>query len=937
MLLNFGGNARSRPRVNLGGHRQVSREDLLKKAAADRIRREELRRRENASRMIQKQWRIWQIRREVMNDLRRQFDECCVPDDPAQAYEHLDLFLYFFNPRQDSQRVLFMAVHACILNLNLTLDCHSVLRLQQSLIETYMVSNLEEAHVMILLRALQIINRLYECHIFYLDPGAAEEYYKFITSDLRRSCAGGVPVEHMRVLIECMITPLIRAEDSREDLSRNRVYSAFIYSVLDCPEFRKVAEAVQACDTLSLDALINACLRKSGRPENVGDGKDLIYNVILITKNRIGTASRPIQLDWMEQLSIWMDNIFPILSPGHSDETLTADENPLEAPHNHAFLRIMLDDTLTVQFSRYVLSLLHSSVSIREAVLLQLTLIATDPNAGINLLSEAYKMWQPMSEWGRYHGLCFFLEVFSRTLLTMVDDEFFDSAKNPVPLSLIRRTALRLKEIAVLAYLTPQSMNEDTGTHEYLQNLISKVLQQIQIRDARQQFLEKGLLIHHSAIPLANIVALVASEAFPQDGDDEEEGEEEPKTTRPSTTQLVKMITACPFFVPFLTRVEILQTLVERDMATRGLNDFQGFVPKHSVVCRRGFEFEDGFQSLWHIGSGLKGSLAVDYRDVHGIAEAGIDGGGLTKEFLTYICQQAFHPDFGLFVETSERLLYPNPSSSARTLERLQKYEFLGRIIAKCIYDDILVDVAFAPSFLLSWIGKLAYIDDLKAMDKDLYRGLIQLKNYKGDVENDFALDFTVNEEDSGVQRIINLVPNGSEVPVTNTNRLRYLQLVCHFKLNSRISQQSQAFVRGLSDILDLRWLSLFNQNELQSVVGGAPVPIDISDLEQNTVYGGFDTDDLTVRIFWDVLREFDNEEKRKLLKFVTSTPRPPLLGFGVLQPKFSLRNAGNDLQRLPTASTCVNLLKLPAYQSHEQMRHKLRLSISAEAGFDLS
>ncbi|RYF08945.1 MAG: hypothetical protein EOO77_24795, partial [Oxalobacteraceae bacterium] len=116
-----------------------------------------------------------------------------------------------------------------------------------------------------------------------------------------------------------------------------------------------------------------------------------------------------------------------------------------------------------------------------------------------------------------------------------------------------------------------------------------------------------------------------------------------------------------------------------------------------------------------------------------------------------------------------------------------------------------------------------------------------------------------------------------------------------------------------------------------------APVPIDLGDLRKNTVYGGYDEDDQTVQIFWEVLAEFSNEERRKLVKFVTSTPRPPLLGFKELQPNFSLRNAGSDVNRLPTASTCVNLLKLPAYTSHEQMRQKLRLSITAEAGFDLS
>lgn len=42
-------------------------------------------------------------------------------------------------------------------------------------------------------------------------------------------------------------------------------------------------------------------------------------------------------------------------------------------------------------------------------------------------------------------------------------------------------------------------------------------------------------------------------------------------------------------------------------------------------------------------------------------------------------------------------------------------------------------------------------------------------------------------------------------------------------------------------------------------------------------------------------------------------------------------------LGRLPTASTCMNLLKLPPYTSLEVMLDKLRYAITAGAGFDLS
>ena len=45
--------------------------------------------------------------------------------------------------------------------------------------------------------------------------------------------------------------------------------------------------------------------------------------------------------------------------------------------------------------------------------------------------------------------------------------------------------------------------------------------------------------------------------------------------------------------------------------------------------------FEDGFTHLNALGSRLKSPVAIQFIDEFGMPEAGIDGGGLFKEFLT--------------------------------------------------------------------------------------------------------------------------------------------------------------------------------------------------------------------------------------------------------------------------------------------------------------
>ena len=56
------------------------------------------------------------------------------------------------------------------------------------------------------------------------------------------------------------------------------------------------------------------------------------------------------------------------------------------------------------------------------------------------------------------------------------------------------------------------------------------------------------------------------------------------------------------------------------------------------------------------------------------------------------------------------------------------------------------------------------------------------------------------------------------------------------------------------------------------------------------------------------------------------------------MNPKIAIKNSshGNgDRDRLPTASTCANLFKLPDYKSKELLKKKLLYAINANAGFD--
>lgn len=238
-----------------------------------------------------------------------------------------------------------------------------------------------------------------------------------------------------------------------------------------------------------------------------------------------------------------------------------------------------------------------------------------------------------------------------------------------------------------------------------------------------------------------------------------------------------------PFFIPFNTRVQIFREFIYRDQVRRrkghidpdawrlslareamgigedGQPSWHETLSKHHADIRRNNLFEDAFSQFYPLGERLKEPIQISFIDQFDQLEAGIDGGGVMKEFLTSIIGDAFNPSgvLSLFSENDEHLLYPNPTAveqrrellrQAGVAERsaewndqirelLKRYEFLGRIIGKCLYEGFLVDVNFAGFFLLKWAltggsssapkesAYRANLNDIQDLDSSLYQGLV--------------------------------------------------------------------------------------------------------------------------------------------------------------------------------------------------------------------
>ncbi|KAG8573428.1 hypothetical protein GDO81_012404 [Engystomops pustulosus] len=401
----------------------------------------------------------------------------------------------------------------------------------------------------------------------------------------------------------------------------------------------------------------------------------------------------------------------------------------------------------------------------------------------------------------------------------------------------------------------------------------------------------------------------------------------EPAPLSVSEERQLAILTELPFVVPFEERVKIFQRLIYADK-----QEVQGdgpFLDGINVTIRRNYIYEDAYDKLSPENEpDLKKRIRVHLLNTHGLDEAGIDGGGIFREFLNELLKSGFNPNQGFFKTTNEGLLYPNPAAQMLVGDSFARhYYFLGRMLGKALYENMLVELPFASFFLSKLLGTSADVDihHLASLDPEMYKNLLFLKSYEGDVE-ELGLNFTVVNNDLGEAQVVELKLGGKDIPVTSANRIAYIHLVADYRLNKQIRQHCLAFRQGLANVVNLEWLRMFDQQEIQVLISGAQVPICLDDLKSFTNYsGGYSADHPVIKIFWRVVENFTDEEKRKLLKFVTSCSRPPLLGFKIWV----------GLERLP----CQHLMtcQLPEFYDENLMRSKLLYAIECAAGFELS
>ncbi|XP_012939741.1 E3 ubiquitin-protein ligase NEDD4 [Aplysia californica] len=360
-----------------------------------------------------------------------------------------------------------------------------------------------------------------------------------------------------------------------------------------------------------------------------------------------------------------------------------------------------------------------------------------------------------------------------------------------------------------------------------------------------------------------------------------------------------------------------------------------GLPNKFDIKVTRRNVFEDSFRVIMGVKSAdlLKTRLWIEFD-----GEIGLDYGGVAREWFYLLSKEMFNPYYGLFEysATDNYTLQINALSGILNEDHLTYFEFIGRIAGMAVFHGKLLDAFFIRPFYKMMLRKQIMLNDMESVDSEYYNSLIWIQ------DNDpYVLDmtFSVEEDQFGEIKEKDLKPNGRNIPVTEDNKLEYINCVIKWRFSSRVDVQMKAFMKGFNALIPQNLLQIFDENEVELLMCGLQ-DIDVNNWKQYTAYKGeYNPNHPVIIHFWKCVYSFNNEMRSRLLQFVTGTSRVPMNGFAELYGSngpqlFTIERWGTPNQ-FPRAHTCFNRLDLPLYESYSDLRSKLITAIENTQGFE--
>ncbi|XP_066599380.1 E3 ubiquitin-protein ligase HECW2 isoform X2 [Prorops nasuta] len=358
---------------------------------------------------------------------------------------------------------------------------------------------------------------------------------------------------------------------------------------------------------------------------------------------------------------------------------------------------------------------------------------------------------------------------------------------------------------------------------------------------------------------------------------------------------------------------------------------------KLKLRIRRKHLLEDAFKQIMPAQKKdlQKGKLVVIFDN-----EEGLDYGGPSREFFFHLSRELFNPYYGLFEYSANDTYTVQISPMSAFVDNYHDwFKFSGRVLGLALVHQYLLDAFFTRPFYKALLRIPASLSDLESLDQEFHQSLMWIKERNISIEP-LELTFSVTEELLGQVAERELKPGGRNIAVTEKNKKEYLERVVRWRLERGVAEQTESLVRGFYEVVDRNLVSVFDARELELVIAGS-AEIDLNDWRAHTEYrSGYHDAHPVIVWFWSSISRFTNEQRLRLLQFVTGTSSIPYEGFAALRGstgprKFCIEKWGRP-NSLPRAHTCFNRLDLPPYPTPEILYEKLLLAVEETNTFGI-
>ncbi|CAO1390080.1 unnamed protein product [Diamesa serratosioi] len=359
---------------------------------------------------------------------------------------------------------------------------------------------------------------------------------------------------------------------------------------------------------------------------------------------------------------------------------------------------------------------------------------------------------------------------------------------------------------------------------------------------------------------------------------------------------------------------------------------------KLKLHIRRTHLLEDAFRRIMSANKKdlQRGRLAVLFDN-----EEGLDYGGPSREFFFLLSRELFNPYYGLFEYSANDTYTVQVSPLSAFVDNCHDwFRFSGRVLGLALVHQYLLDAFFTRPFYKALLRLPVSLSDLESLDSEFHQSLQWIRDNDIGSGSSLGLTFAVTEELLGRVVEKELKPSGRNLSVTEKNKKEYLERIIKWRLERGVSVQTESLVRGFYEVVDPRLVSVFDARELELVIAGT-AEIDINDWRQNTEYrSGYHDGHQVIIWFWHVIEKFSNEQRLRLLQFVTGTSSIPYEGFANLRGstgprRFCIEKWGKP-NALPRAHTCFNRIDLPPYPTPDILYEKLLLAVEETNTFGI-